>query len=125
MGIGTLVAGVVGVSNIMMIAVKERTREIGIRKAVGVTPFSVVRLILEETVLITAVAGYVGLVLGVFTLEGLSRVLPEAEYFRNPQVDLRGAIAATVLLIVAGAIAGFFPARRAAAIRPVEALRYE
>ncbi|HNZ97085.1 MAG TPA: ABC transporter permease, partial [Thermoanaerobaculia bacterium] len=73
----------------------------------------------------TAVAGYVGLVLGVFTLEGLSRVLPKAEYFRNPQVDLRGAIAATVLLIVAGAIAGFFPARRAAAIRPVEALRYE
>lgn len=124
-GIGTLVAGVVGVSNIMMIAVKERTREIGIRKAVGATPFSVVRLILEETVLITAVAGYVGLVLGVFTLEGLSRVLPKAEYFRNPQVDLRGAIAATVLLIVAGAIAGFFPARRAAAIRPVEALRYE
>jgi|CXWL01.1.fsa_nt_gi putative ABC transport system permease protein len=124
-GIGTLLAGVVGVSNIMLIAVKERTREIGIRKALGATPGSIVGLILQESVLITTVAGYLGLVLGVGVLEGLSRALPDAEFFRNPQVDLPVAVTATVLLVVAGAIAGFFPARQAAAIRPIEALRDE
>jgi len=124
-GIGTLLAGVVGVSNILMIAVRERTREIGIRKAVGGTPRSVVALILQEAILITTVAGYLGLVVGVTLLELFARFVPNADFFREPQVDLRVAVSATMLLVVAGAVAGFFPARRAAAIRPVEALRDE
>jgi putative ABC transport system permease protein len=124
-GIGTLLAGVVGVSNIMMIAVKERTREIGIRKAVGATPWSVMSLVLQETVLVTSVAGYFGLVAGVAVLEIASRSISGSDFFRNPEVDFGVAISATVLLVLAGAAAGFVPARRAASIRPVEALREE
>lgn len=124
-GIGTLLAGVVGVSNIMLVAVAERTKEIGVRKALGATPGSIVGLILQESVLITAAAGYVGLLLGVLALEGLSKAVAGADFFRDPSVDLKLALAATVLLVVAGTVAGFFPARRAAAIRPIEALREE
>jgi putative ABC transport system permease protein len=124
-GIGTLLAGVVGVSNIMMIAVRERTREIGVRKAIGATPGSVMGLVLQEAVLITGVAGYLGLVVGVLVLEAMSRALTGSDFFRHPEVQLGVAISATVLLVVAGAVAGFFPARRAAAIRPIEALREE
>jgi putative ABC transport system permease protein len=124
-GIGTLLAGVVGVSNIMMIAVKERTREIGIRKAIGATPASVMGLVLQEAVLITSVAGYLGLVAGVAVLQGMSKGLGSSEFFRHPEVDFGVAVSATVLLVLAGAVAGFFPARRAAAIRPIEALREE
>lgn len=124
-GVGTLLAGVVGVSNIMMIAVKERTKEIGIRKALGATPWSVMGLVLKEAVLVTAVAGYVGLVAGVGLLQLMARGLGETDFFRHPEVDFGVAVSATLLLVAAGAVAGFFPARRAAAIRPVEALRDE
>jgi putative ABC transport system permease protein len=124
-GIGTIIAGVVGVSNIMMIVVKERTKEIGIRKALGATPFSIISLIMQESIMITGFAGYIGLVLGVGLLELISKNLPQTEFFKNPEADFGLAVGATVLLVVAGAVAGFVPAMKAAKVKPVEALRDE
>jgi putative ABC transport system permease protein len=125
-GFGTIIAGVVGVSNIMIITVKERTKEIGIRKAIGATPISIIGLILLEPIIIMATAGYIGLVIGIGLLEILAPQFENSEtFFKQPGVDIDIAIKATILLIVFGAIAGFFPARRAAKIQPVVALRDE
>lgn len=123
----TLGAGMLGVSNILLITVKERTREIGVRKALGATPGAIVRMIVKESVVLTMLAGYLGLVAAVLVLEGFAKVLaslPEAPVSR-PEVDLKAAILAQCLLIAAGLIAAIMPARHAARVHPVEALRSE
>ncbi|HLN74148.1 MAG: ABC transporter permease [Methylococcaceae bacterium] len=134
-GIGTLIAGIVGVSNIMLIVVKERTKEIGIRKAIGASPASVIGLILLESITITTIAGYIGLVLGTGLMEFINYMMVQSagpstpqqgeSIFMNPTVDINIAVSATLLLIVAGAIAGYIPAKRAASIKPIVALRDE
>lgn len=126
--IGTLIAGVVGVGNIMLIIVKERTREIGIRKALGATPKSIIGLIVQEAILITSIAGYMGLVAGVGMLELMNMAMGEGSsdtMFRNPEISLTVAIVATVVLIISGTIAGLIPAMQAARVNPIEALREE
>jgi putative ABC transport system permease protein len=125
MGICSLVAGVIGVSNIMMIVVRERTREIGVRKAIGATPSHIVMSIVQESVFITTVAGYLGLVAGIGALALIDSLLPATEMFAHPEVDLKVALSATVLLVIAGALAGLFPARTAARVNPIKALRDE
>lgn len=124
-GIFTIIAGIVGVSNIMLIVVKERTKEIGIRKALGAKPASIILMILEESILVTSIAGYIGLVLGLILVEGIASVMPASDFFREPGVNFNMAIGATLMIVVAGAIAGYIPARKAANIRPVVALHDE
>ncbi len=123
----TLLAGVLGVSNILLIIVKERTREIGIRKALGATPASIISLVIQEAVALTALSGYAGLVAGVAVLELAGRAVDKLEDapLTRPAVDLQTALVAAAVLIVAGLVAGIVPARHASAIHPVEALRAE
>ena len=124
-GVGTLLAGVIGIGNIMLISVAERTREIGIRKALGATPGSIIRMVLGEALVLTGVSGYAGLVGGVGVVELVAARFPEAPFFREPSVSLNVAVSATLLIMAAGALAGFFPAYRAARVNPVVALRSE
>ncbi|HEX6277310.1 MAG TPA: ABC transporter permease, partial [Polyangiaceae bacterium] len=122
-GVGTMLAGMISVSNIMLISVAERTREIGIRKAIGATPGSLVRMVLFESILITAVSGYAGLLAGVGLVELIAPRTANTPFLRNPEVDIRMALIATALIVAAGALAGFVPARRAARVNPIVALR--
>lgn len=125
-GIGTLIAGVIGISNIMLIVVKERTREIGVKRALGATPFSVVSQIILESVFLTSFAGYFGLLIGIFLLEGVNKAIgSEVPMFNNPTVDISVAIISLSVLIACGALAGLIPARRAVSVNPVDALRAE
>jgi putative ABC transport system permease protein len=123
----TLFAGMLGVSNILLIIVKERTKEIGIRKALGATPWSIVSLVVAEGLVLTSLAGYLGVVAGVFGLEAAGRAvknLPNAP-LSQPEISLQVVLIAVLVLIVAGAVAGIVPARHAARVHPVEALRAE
>ena len=131
-GVFTLLSGIVGVSNIMLITVKERTREFGIRKALGAKPFSILWLIIVESVTITTLFGYIGMVAGIAATEWMNKVAGEQTVdvgmfsetvFLNPTVDISIAIQATLTLVIAGTLAGFFPAKKAVSIRPIEALR--
>jgi putative ABC transport system permease protein len=123
-GICTIIAGVVGVSNIMLIIVKERTKEIGIRKALGASPLSIIGMILHESIFITTISGFVGLISSLALLELVGPQV-QSDYFLNPEVDFGVALTTLVILVFAGALAGFFPAYRAAQIKPIIALRDE
>ena len=133
-GLGTLLAGIVGVSNIMLVTVTERTAEFGIRKALGARPSSIVRLILTESVLITALFGYIGMVLGVAVMEVVNYIIRQmppddsgygqTTIFLDPTLDLSVAVSATIVLVIAGLVAGYIPARRAARLKTIDALRY-
>lgn len=133
-GILTLISGIVGVSNIMLITVKERTHEFGIRKAIGAKPWSILRLIIVESICITTFFGYIGMVLGIAANEYMDATIGQEKLdngfftlkvFEDPTVGIGICIQATVLMIVAGTIAGIVPARKAARTRPIEALRAE
>ncbi len=130
-GTGTLLAGVIGVSNIMLIIVKERTNEIGIRRAIGAPPTDIIRQIIMESVVLTTFAGYLGLVLGVGILEMVSQAIAsstgpdDSSMFMNPEISLSVALKALSILIISGALAGLIPAFRAVRIKPVDALRAE
>lgn len=133
-GLFTLLSGIVGVSNIMLITVKERTREFGIRKAIGAKPWSILKLIIVESVIITTFFGYIGMVLGVVANEYMDATLGhdvidtglfQTTMFVNPTVGIDVCIEATMVMVIAGTLAGLIPALKAARIRPIEALRAE
>ena len=123
-GIGTLIAGVIGISNIMVYIVKERTKELGIRKALGATPGSIISMIMQESIFVTAIAGYFGLMTGVLVLKAIDKSL-EKYFIINPSVETYVVVAATIVLVTAGTIAGYIPAKRAARIKPIDALNDE
>jgi putative ABC transport system permease protein len=122
-GSGTLIAGIIGISNIMIFVIKERTKEFGIRKALGAVPSSIVGMVVQESVLITTIAGYLGLSLGTYILSLIGNSLEENYFIKDPSVSPEIVIGATLILISAGLIAGYIPAKRAANIKPIEALR--
>ncbi|HET8948319.1 MAG TPA: ABC transporter permease [Candidatus Polarisedimenticolia bacterium] len=123
-GTGTLAAGVIGVSNIMLVIVRERTNEIGVRRAVGATPWAIMTQVVFESLVLTSVAGYLGLVAGVAAIEATSRLVGEgAQMFKNPEVSLGAAVQTLAILVLSGLLAGLFPARRAVQSTSVEALR--
>lgn len=126
-GLSTLFAGIIGVSNIMLIIVKERTKEIGIRKSLGATPVSIIALILQESVFLTLTGGYLALLSGLFLVEGIAAIMPEGGDmpFAAPTVDPQIALGALGILVIGGMIAGILPARKAASINPIEAIRTE
>ncbi|MBK7286856.1 MAG: ABC transporter permease [Flavobacteriales bacterium] len=124
-GILTLIAGVIGISNIMLVIVKERTKEIGIRRSIGARPGNITGQIMLEALTLTFIAGYFGLLAGVGTLEGINAIGIQGGFFKNPEVKLNVAVVALVVLIISGLIAGYIPARRALSIKPVDALRAE
>jgi putative ABC transport system permease protein len=127
-GIGTLLAGIIGVSNIMMVIIRERTQEIGIQRAIGATPGKVMLHIVMESVFLTVLAGYIGLALGVGLLELLSMALDNGSdemFFRRPEVSFKMAVSALTVLVFAGIFAGMIPARRAVKIKPIDAIREE
>lgn len=124
-GIFTLLSGIIGVSNIMFVSVRERTHEIGIRRAIGARPRSILTQILCESVAITTLFGYVGIFMGSAVNEVIARLTADAPFMSNPRTDINIALSVTVLLIIAGMLAGLFPALKALKVKPVEALREE
>lgn len=124
-GLLTLITGIVGVSNIMFVSVRERTHEIGIRRAIGARPHNILLQVIIESVAMTTLFGYIGILLGTIGNEIMAQVFADGDFIKDPRVDLSLAIEVTVVLIVSGALAGIFPAMRALKIRPVEALRTE
>jgi putative ABC transport system permease protein len=124
-GLGTLLAGIIGISNIMVFVVKERTKELGVRKALGASPNAIVGTILLESIFITTLFGYIGMIFGVVLLNNMGSSLAEDYFIKNPYVDSYTAIFSTIILIIFGAIAGYIPAKRASKISPIEAMRDE
>lgn len=125
-GVGTLLAGIIGVSNIMLIIIRERTSEFGIKRAIGATPRIVISSVLSESTFLTLMAGNAGLMLGVLIIELVNKALPpDSEMFRNPEVDFNLAITALFIIVISGLLAGLIPARRAVSIKPIAAIRTE
>ena len=136
-GILTLIAGIVGVSNIMLVSVKERTREIGIRKAIGAPPWTILRTVIVEALIITSIFGYIGILTGIGLTELVNFIMEQSangvaatdevqmSVFKNPTVNINYVLFATAILIAAGVLAGYLPARKAVKIKPIEAMRQE
>lgn len=124
-GLLTMLSGIVGVSNIMFVSVRERTHEIGVRRAIGARPFTILKQIILESVAITTLFGYIGIVLGILVSEVIGTMTAGTDFMKNPSIEISTAVEVTLVLIIAGALAGFFPALKSLKIKPVEALRDE